>query len=824
MKSEFPKTVRSLQHIYLPMTVQVCFLIVLSLALSSCGGSANGDPAGAQGSIAGNWQFNLSTTGDTFSASPLQGGFLLQKNGAVTGQIVFSIAMTTGSGSQAVTTTCNNGTATVTGTMSGQTVNLTAVLPTFEKDGVTATTQTLTLSGGQLSSDGSTIQNGKYTLTPGYGTSATPCGTAQDGGTWSAISVPALTGGYQGFFHSTSGGASGQDATVSATFTQGPNIGASSATVTGTLTFQDPVTLLPDYSCMATASVDGTISGNTVVLQIFGGNGSVIGQIGQTTATSSTNGVVTLNNTANGHILQNLQVTGRTSYGYSLTTKSCSNGDSGNLCLAAGSSNACQQPISLTPPSLTFSPQLLGSSPSSQTITLTNNTSSQLTGAQIALNETSSGVFYGSSVNGGSDFNGVRNFSEQDNCTQQGMISLGPGKSCTITVNFAPQESCPWLPQQVSGNPNIDGYPPVKCPLLLTAFLSVAVPTADTPDSDGAFVIPITGTGLSAVVPSVGELDFGWQAVGEASPPQTLTFSNQSPKAIYIPPSPSAQACVFVNNHTGFGFIPAPLARPPLSPPQGSALANGLAVAETQNVARGNVVYGQPIQLENQLNYAPLPAPTVGYDCDSDPLATLGGTGQPNFLVSNDTCSGQTLQPFGHAGSSCSVEVTFVPQLWTGQVAVTNNLSLDDFLQLNTAWCGDANNPAEPNCEIDSGRFPVEIKTNSPSPLRMTPGAALEFGTVLKGTASAPLTLTLFNDPTDPQTAAVTFISKAVTGNDYLETDNCPVTLAANQSCEITVIFTPTISGPDFGQIGLTYTSSVQSQVSLPIYLRGMGQ
>jgi hypothetical protein len=247
-------------------------------------------------------------------------------------------------------------------------------------------------------------------------------------------------------------------------------------------------------------------------------------------------------------------------------------------------------------------------------------------------------------------------------------------------------------------------------------------------------------------------------------------------------------------------------------------------LAETQGLGTQHLLYGQAIQLENQYNNVPLPAPTVGYDCDSDALATLGGTGLPNLLVSNDTCSGQTLQPFGHAGNSCGIEVTFTPQLWSGLHALATNVAFDDFLQLNTAWCGDANNPGEPNCEIDSGRFPVEIKTNSPSPLRMTPGAALEFGTVLKGTASKTLTLTLFNDPTDPQTASVTFTSKVVTGNDYLETDNCPATLAANQSCEITVTFTPTISGPDFGQIVLAYTSPVQSQASQPIYLRGIGQ
>jgi len=222
-------------------------------------------------------------------------------------------------------------------------------------------------------------------------------------------------------------------------------------------------------------------------------------------------------------------------------------------------------------------------------------------------------------------------------------------------------------------------------------------------------------------------------------------------------------------------------------------------------------------------------APTVDYFCDSDPPLPTG-SGLSNFQISNDTCSGQTLAPFGQAGDSCSLQITFVPQpaTFVNNGTIGRITGWDDFLQLNTMWCGDANNPSESNCEVDSGRFAVEIKTSPPGPLRMTPSAGMDFGTVLKGTVSKPITVTIFNDPVDPNVGTVTFTSKLVTGSDYLETDTCPATLASNQSCTVTVTFTPTKSGLDPGNIKFTYSNSTntssESGLVQTIYLRGTGQ
>jgi hypothetical protein len=101
----------------------------------------------------------------------------------------------------------------------------------------------------------------------------------------------------------------------------------------------------------------------------------------------------------------------------------------------------------------------------------------------------------------------------------------------------------------------------------------------------------------------------------------------------------------------------------------------------------------------------------------------------------------------------------------------------------------------------------------------MAPGAGLDFGSQAKGTTSGPLTVTLFNDPTDPNAGTVNFTGTIVTG-DYRQTNNCGTSLASGASCTLTVTFTPTKTGSDSGNVMISYgTGQIQT-----IYLRGSGK
>jgi hypothetical protein len=202
--------------------------------------------------------------------------------------------------------------------------------------------------------------------------------------------------------------------------------------------------------------------------------------------------------------------------------------------------------------------------------------------------------------------------------------------------------------------------------------------------------------------------------------------------------------------------------------------------------------------------------PALTYTCDLDHgIGGQGGTGKPNFQITSDNCSGLVLVP----QQSCSMAITYAPQPNEADAA------LDDFLELNTLEC---TSTITTNCEIDSGRFPVELKSNGGSPLRMSPGAGLDFDPQLQGHTSAPLTITLQNDPTVASPVTVNFTGKVITG-DYAETDDCGASLAPGGTCTLSITFMPTAAG--FRQGNIVFTTSAPGYVpTQTVYMRGFGQ
>ncbi len=747
--------------------LQGTLIVACALVLSACGGSSK-TSSSAAGTLSGNWQFMMNSPDPNYPTGTqygLQGGFILQSSGTVTGQALYSVAF-----DQVVNglpVVCNSGSATISGTISGGTVTLTAV----------AGVQTFQLTG-TLSADGLSITNGQFTTAGGgmidqNGQSAI-CGAATTQGTpvaWTAKLVPPLTGSVTGTFHSSA--LQNQEFQVTGTFVQGNNIGASSANVAGSLSFLNATTQLSNYPCFSNGyvNVSGEISGNTVILQLIGTDGSEDGQIGVSVADTAGSllSPVTFDPVApSGNVLHS------TGIAYQVNTKSCTGAsvDLGYICLALNNASPCQQPITLSPAALVFSPQFLVcttavcstgqlGNPTTQTITLMNN---QPTSAPPLTNLDL--TFFATDE---TDFTGIPNFSEADNCSGF-LASSTSGQSCTVTVTFTPQESCPWIPS--SGIP-------ATCPISLGALLTVT--STVTNDNDTSFTVPITGTGLSYLQPSVAELDFGAQALGQVSEPQLLSFTNQSANPVQIV-GPASTPCTFSLNPVT--ALPRPI-------------VNGGAVGGIQVItATSGSISGVP--------------PTIDYSCDADKT-----TGAPNFQISSDNCTGAFLP----SQTSCSVGISFSPQpfAYSGQ-------ALDYFLELNTVECFPGG--ASSDCEIDSGRFPVELKANPSSPLRMLPSAGLNFGGVSSGTTSPAQTITLLNDPADPKAGPVSFLGRITVSGSYSETDDCPSSLASGSSCTINVSFRPSSKGNSPGTLGIFYTLGSSGTPGSPqfVYLRGTGK
>jgi hypothetical protein len=102
----------------------------------------------------------------------------------------------------------------------------------------------------------------------------------------------------------------------------------------------------------------------------------------------------------------------------------------------------------------------------------------------------------------------------------------------------------------------------------------------------------------------------------------------------------------------------------------------------------------------------------------------------------------------------------------------------------------------------------------------MSPGAGLDFGDQFTGTPDAPdvLTLTLFNDPSDPNSTTINFTGNLVKG-DFTEIEDCGASLAPGSSCTMTVTFTPKTVGFERGSITIAYNGGQIQTVSL----RGTG-
>src|ERR1035437_2363725 len=480
-------------------------LLAAAMTLTACGGSSS-CVATVPLTLSGNWQFTMQQQTDGNPSDPafqggLQGGFLSQTtgttSGTATGTAAYSVASST-----STTGPCNAGSAGVTGSITGQNVTLTAV----------AGTDTFSLTG-TLSLDRMSM-GGTYTSVAGPLPDGSTCGYSESTSIgplpqWYATLVPPLTGPIQGSFHSSDVAAPllyEQDFLVSGGLSQGESTGAS-APVTGSLNFVNPATTLSDYPCLtSTAAITGTISGSSVVLQIVGTGGSILGKIGDPAAGLSP---VTLGSAQGGYILQGIApsysvgtAAGTPCPGDPGSTKTA--GDYGNICLALGSSNACQQPITLTPSALTFASQAVSSSPTTQPITLTNTTSSALGGLILRLAET--------------DQSGTVSFTETDNCGPNGTLagtnnpfSLGgPGNppSCIVTISFSPQLTC-------TGTPDC-----------LTATLSV-----NSPSNDTIYTVPIvgTGTGPGGSAASTHPHDFDKERVSQVHLLQLLAFTNQHP-------------------------------------------------------------------------------------------------------------------------------------------------------------------------------------------------------------------------------------------------------------------------------------------------------
>ena len=200
-------------------------------------------------------------------------------------------------------------------------------------------------------------------------------------------------------------------------------------------------------------------------------------------------------------------------------------------------------------------------------------------------------------------------------------------------------------------------------------------------------------------------------------------------------------------------------------------------------------------------------------------------SGLPSFPISSDSCTGTTLNP----GKSCTFDVAFAPQ---PGIAGANDLTSNDsdyFIQLSTLQCTSG---VTSSCEIDSGRFPIDIKWNNQSPLRISPNTGFDFGTQVIGTDTVQI-FTVQNDatdpafitPTNPSGTTIEFAGISTSANSrFSQTNTCGTSLPPGASCTITVIFHPTGSKLAQDTVVILPKDSLTEGIAQTIYVWGRGQ
>jgi len=446
----------------------------------------------------------------------------------------------------------------------------------------------------------------------------------------------------------------------------------------------------------------------------------------------------------------NIQVTGQAASTDFPTTNAFQSTFGGSFGDAFVAKISLEPGASLSPTSLTFGSQSVGTTSVPQTVTLSSNGTAPL-------------HITGISASG--------DFAETDNCGK----GVPAGSTCTLNVTFTPRASgtrtgaltindnAVGSPQTVglTGTATSAGGPVVTLSTSSLSFGNQPLGTTSTPQNftltnTGASPLSIAGVGISGQNPGdfVQTNDCGTSVATGASCAFSVTFT---PAA-----SGNRSATLNITDNAGGSPQHVNLAGTGVGP---MATLNPTSLSfGNQNV--GTTSNAKSIQLKNTGNGA-LTISSIA----------ISGTNATDFAQTNN-CPG-SLAP----GAQCNINVNFSP---TDFGTRTASLSISD----------DALNTPQTASLTGSGT------TGSSTTVTLSPNK-ISFGNQQIGSASIAQTTTLQN--TGHSILVITNIAVAGPNpGDFAQTNNCGVTLAAGASCAFNVTFTPTASGNRSATLNIT--------------------
>jgi hypothetical protein len=421
--------------------------------------------------------------------------------------------------------------------------------------------------------------------------------------------------------------------------------------------------------------------------------------------------------------------------------------------------------VQLSPASLTFGPQSVGTTSPPQSITLTNEAKASLSITSISITGTN-----------------AEDFAQTNNCG----TTVAAGASCTVNVTFTPT---------TTGT--------------LTASISVSDNGSGSPQTAS-----LTGTGGGpGVTLSPTSLTFSSQNIGTTSPAQSITLTN------------SGNATLSVTSITLTGANPGDFAQ---TNNCGTSVAAGadctISVTftptatgtRTASVTIADNASGSPQSVGLTGTGTGIPAVTLSPTSLTFPttsvlstsptqVVTLTNGGTAALSITSIGITGAKAANFAQtntcgtsvaAGGNCSISVTFTP---TGSGNISATLSLADNA---------------------SGSPQTVALTGVGTSLGWNP-ASLTFASQTVGTTSPAQTITLTS--LFPK-STMTIDGITITGTnagDFAQTNNCPTNLGPKASCTVNVTFTPTATGTRTAAVTITDNAGGSPQ-TVPLTGTGM--
>ncbi len=417
--------------------------------------------------------------------------------------------------------------------------------------------------------------------------------------------------------------------------------------------------------------------------------------------------------------------------------------------------------VSFSPASLTWGAVAVGQSSGAKSIALTNSQSAPLSIASIKTDQ---------------------DFALSGNTCPSAPNTLPAGGTCTLSVIFRPYST---------GTKN--------------EMLTVTDDGAGSPHTASLSATGSTGT----MMYSPSSLTFAAVPAGTSSPVQTVALTNQTSSPLTLtsisvtgnfaqtnncPLSPAALAA---NASCTISVTSHPLSSGTFTGALNTKSSSGTVVqlylegAGGSSNNGGNSVTAAP----NSLTWG---ATSIGQTSGAKSITLTNGqspltissvnTGT-DFPVTGSTC------PVGPAtlaaGATCTISITFQPR---SSGAISEALTITD----------DASNSPQTVFLNATGRV---------GGLLFTP-SSLSFVAVAPGTVSSSQAATLTNQSTSP----IALTSIAASGH-FVQTNNCPATLASQSSCTVNVTSNPTASGSYTGAVNAKDSSGNVYQ----LYLNGAG-